>query len=546
MRGRRFGRYGGRPGLSEYRDQGGHSRRSRPGGAPEAITPGCDRRRRGIRTVRPAAGVVSALLLLQGCMVGPDYVTPDTQMPDRWSQDLSEGLTEGQADLRTWWTNLDDPTLDRLIERATVSNLDVKQAVARIRQARAQFGIATGDIAPTVDAEGQSQTSRISNNVSEGVAPPQSRTDTFFSLGLDATWEIDLWGRIRRNIESADASLGAQIEDYRDVLVVLYAEVADAYVQIRTLQARIVSALDNVGTQQGALQLTVNRNRAGLAPDLDVRQAELNLATTQAFVPSLRASLAQNVNQLAVLLGEFPSAIEAELEQQTPIPAPPPDIVVGLPTELLRQRPDIRQAERELAAQTAQIGVATADLYPSLSLTGAFAFESFSAGDLFEWQSRAFQFGPTVRWNIFDAGRIRSNIVLQDALTEEVLASYEETVLSAVEEVESAMAAYVQEVERREYLQRSVVAARASVSLVDTLYRSGLTDFQNVLDTQRSQFQQEDELAQSEGLVTQNLIQLYQALGGGWGPEPAEGTPPPTTSSAPDVAPRPAPPRPTV
>ena len=261
----------------------------------------------------------------------------------------------------------------------------------------------------------------------------------------------------------ADASIGAQIEDYRDVLVVLYAEVADTYVQIRTLQARIVSALGNVRTQQGALQLTVNRNRAGLAPDLDVRQAELNLATTQAFVPTLRAALAQSINRLAVLLGEFPSDVQAELEQSAPIPSPPAEVVLGLPTELLRQRPDIRAAERQLAAQTAQIGVATADLYPSLSLSGAFAFESFSSSDLFQWKSRAFQFGPTVRWNIFDAGRIRNNIVLQDALTEEILASYEQTVLSAVEEVETAMAAYVQEVQRREALQRSVVAARASV-----------------------------------------------------------------------------------
>jgi outer membrane protein, multidrug efflux system len=494
--------------------------------------------------MRAAATLLPALLLVQGCMVGPDYVSPDTRMPDRWSQELSEGLREGEADLRTWWTRLDDPALDRLIARASAGNLDLKQAVARIRQARAQFGIATGDIAPSLDAEGQIQTSRISENVAAGVAPPQSRTDTFYSLGLDASWEIDLWGRIRRNIESAEASLGAQIEDYRDVLVVLYAEVADTYVQIRTLQARIGSALSNVRTQQGALELTINRNRAGLAPDLDVRQAELNLATTQAFVPTLRAALAQSINRLAVLLGQFPSALQAEIAQEAPIPSPPAEVVVGLPTELLRQRPDIRQAERELAAQTAQIGVATADLYPALSLSGAFAFESFSSSDLLQWDSRAFQFGPTLRWNIFDAGRIRSNIVLQEAVTEAALASYEQTVLSAVEEVETAMAAYLQEMQRREALRRSVVAARASVALVETLYRSGLTDFQNVLDTQRSQFTQEDALAESEGLVIQNLIRLYQALGGGWGPEPARQ--PPTTSSAPERPPLPAPPRPTV
>lgn len=488
----------------------------------------------------------AVLLLLQGCMVGPDYVAPETQMPDAWSQELSEGLVEGKADLRTWWTNLNDPILDRLIERATLGNLDLKSAVARIRQARAQLGVATGELAPEVDAQGQIQRSRISNNVSEGVAPPQTRTDTFYTFGLDSTWEIDLWGRIRRNIESADASIGAQIEDFRDVHVVLYSDIAQNYVQARTLQARIVSALSNVQTQEGALQLTVNRNRAGLAPDLDVQQARLNLATTQAFVPTLRTSLAQAINRLAVLLGEFPSGLQAEIGASAPIPSPPADVVVGLPTELLRQRPDIRQAERELAAQTAQIGVATAALYPTFSLSGAFAFESFSSSDLLKWESRAFQFGPTLRWNIFDAGRIRSNIVVQDALTEQLLADYEQTVLTAVEDVENAMAAYVQEVQRREALQRSVVAARASVSLVDTLYRSGLTDFQNVLDTQRSQFEQEDALAESRGLVTQFLIQLYEALGGGWGPATEETPGPAVTSTEPRAAPLPAPPRPTV
>jgi outer membrane protein, multidrug efflux system len=499
------------------------------------------RRSPGGRRLLPAA----LLLLLQGCMVGPDYVAPETEMPDLWSQELSEGLVEGKADLRTWWTNLDDPMLDRLIQRATVGNLDAKAAVARIRQARGQLGVATGELAPEIDAQGQIQRSRVSNNVS-GVAPPQRRTDTFYTFGLDSTWEIDLWGRIRRNIESADASIGASIEDFRDVLVVLYSDIAQNYVEARTQQARIVSALNNVQTQQGALQLTVNRNRAGLAPDLDVQQARLNLATTQAFVPGLRTALAQATNRLAVLLGEFPNSLQGELAASAPIPSPPAEVVVGLPTELLRQRPDIREAERNLAAQTAQIGVATAALYPTFSLSGAFAFESFSSSDLLKWESRAWQFGPTLRWNIFDAGRIRSNIVVQDALTEELLADYEEAVLTGVEEVENAMAAYVQEVQRREALERSVVAARASVGLVDTLYRSGLTDFQNVLDTQRAQFQQEDALAQSRGAVTQFLIQLYEALGGGWGPATEETPGPAVTGTEPPTAPLPAPPRPTV
>jgi outer membrane protein, multidrug efflux system len=471
--------------------------------------------RRGLRAVVVAG-------FLAGCAVGPDYVPPGTEVPDLWNQELSRGLVDGEADLRTWWTALDDPELDRLIARATEGNLDIRQAVARIREARASLGVASGELFPEVDATGSADTSRISEEVAAEVAPPQTRTDTLYSIGVDATWELDFWGRIRRNVESAEASIGASIEDYRDTLVVLYAEVARNYVEMRTLQARIESALDNVRAQRAALQLTIDRNRAGLAPDLDVRQAELNLATTEAFVPTLRSALAQTVNRLAVLLGEYPSAMAGAYAEPAPIPQPPEEVAVSLPADLLRQRPDIRSAERALAAQTAQIGVATADLYPQFTLSGAFAFESFSTGDWIEWPARSFSFGPAFRWSIFDAGRIRSNIEVQDALTEQALVAYEQTVLGAVEEVENAIAAYVQERDRLEALQRSVVAARASVRLVETLYRTGLTDFQNVLDTQRSQFQQEDAQAESEGLVTQNLIQIYRALGGGWAPEVAQ------------------------
>ena len=287
---------------------------------------------------------------LAGCaMVGPDYEPPKTELPDLWEQELSDGLVEGKADLRTWWTTLDDPMLEGLIARATEGNLDIRQAVAQIREARANLGIFSGDLFPSVDAIGEIDKSRVSNNVVESesfIPPPQNRTDTLYTAGLDASWEIDFWGRIRRGIESADATLGASIEDYRDTLVILYADVANTYVQIRTLQSRIASALSNVETQRGALQLTIERNRAGLAPDLDVRQAQLNLATTEASVPSLRSALAANVNSLAVLLGEYPSQLHDEFAAAEPIPQPPDEVPVSLPADLLRQRPDIRAAER--------------------------------------------------------------------------------------------------------------------------------------------------------------------------------------------------------
>jgi NodT family efflux transporter outer membrane factor (OMF) lipoprotein len=438
-------------------------------------------------------------------------------MPDRWHEELARGLAEGQAPLQTWWTTLGDPMLDGLVERAVAGNLDLEQAVARVNESRARRGIARGQWFPTLDSLSSYNRQQISEE-SLPVAGLGGVARNSYSVGLDASWEIDLFGRIRRSTESANASLEASLEDYRDTLVLLLSEVGGAYVDVRTFQQRIDYAESNVRTQQGSLRLTRDRNAAGLVSDLDVRQAEQNLANTQAFIPSLRIGLTQSINRLGVLLGQHPTALRAELETPTPIPSPPSEVLVGLPTELLRQRPDLRSAERQLAAQTAQIGVAKADLYPRLALLGTFAFDALDAAKLFTGDAGAFSFGPSVRWNFFDGGRIRSNVKAQESLTEQALLGYEQTVLLALEDVENAFVAYVQENDRRDYLQRSVTAAGEAVKLVNTLYRTGLTNFQNVLDTERSLFQRQDELAESEGRVTQNLVQIYRALGGGWSP----------------------------
>ncbi len=463
-----------------------------------------------------------ALGLLQGCVtlvtVGPDYTPPETEVPDAWHQAATEGLAEGEANLQTWWGTLNDPVLIGLIERAGQGNLDLKEAVARIREARARLGIASGEQFPDIDGQGLFERSRVSKGVADAVPPPQDRTDNFYSIGLDSSWEIDFWGRIKRAVESADASLKASIEDYRDVVVVLLADVASNYVEVRALQARIRTARGNVEIQRRTLQLTKDRLEAGIAPELDVRQAELNLATTESVIPTLQILLVQAINRLGVLLGEPPSTLHAELAQPAPIPKPREEVTVGLPADLLRQRPDIRRAERALAAQTAQIGVATADLYPRFSLLGTFALEAVDGVKFFDRGNQAYGFGPAFRWNIFDGGRIHNNIKAQDALTEQALVRYENTVLRALEDVENSMVAYVQERDRREALARSVAAAERSVEIVEQAYIIGLTDFQNVLDTQRSLFEQQDALAESEGDVTQNLIRIYKALGGGWAP----------------------------
>jgi NodT family efflux transporter outer membrane factor (OMF) lipoprotein len=304
-----------------------------------------------------------ALGLLHGCAsVGPDYEAPEAETPDEWHQGLEQGLAAGEADYRTWWTSLNDPVLDGLIERAAGGNLDLRIAYARINEVRARLGIATGQRWPDVNANGALQRERISDGVMDPVTTPQKRTDTFRSIGFDGSWEIDFWGRVRRSIESAGAEYQVSIEDYRGVLVTLYAEVARNYVSVRTLQERIRLALENVRTQRHTLGLVTERERVGLVPKLDIRQAELNLATSESIVPQLEAERISAINRLSVLLGEPPGTLHAELKDVSPIPGPPEQAPVGLPAELVRQRPDLRRAELDLAAQTARIGVATAEL----------------------------------------------------------------------------------------------------------------------------------------------------------------------------------------
>ena len=452
--------------------------------------------------------------MLQGCItVGPDYHPPQPKMPDAWHQELTRGPAEGEAKLQTWWKAFNDPVLDSLIDQAAAGNLDMREAAARIMEAQARRGIATGERFPDIDSSGVAERRRYS----EDFAVPSfdgKRTDYFYGLRLGGSWEVDFWGRIRRLVESAEADLEASIEAYRDVQVLLYAEIALNYVEVRTLQARIRFAKANVENQRDTLEITKARLKAEISPELDVRQAELNLARTESIIPTLRSSMIKAINRLGVLIGEFPSALHDELSSTAPIPQPENKIMISLPANLLRQRPDIRQTERELAVQTARIGVATSDLYPRLYLLGDFGFEGTS--DILDYKKRSWSLGPSFRWNIFDGGRVRNYIKVEDARTEQALVLYEQTVLNALEDVENALVSYAEENERRELLKNSVEAAQKSVKLVKTLYITGLTDFQNILDMERSLFEQQDGFAASKGRVTQNLIRIYRALGGGW------------------------------
>lgn len=475
---------------------------------------GTHARRSGAR--RRARGLLlAAALVASGCAVGPSYEQPVLDTPDAWQQALAQGLSSGDPRLATWWTILDDPVLDALIGRATAGSPDLRAALARIDAAEARRGIAVGAGLPALEGGADVQRTKVSSELGVPVSP---NPDSFFGAGLGAAWEVDLFGRIRRSVESADAALGASIEEYRDVLVVLYAEVAASYVDVRTLQGRIRFAEQNIDLQRRTLELVRVRNRVGLVGDLDLRQAEVNLARTESFVPQLREALVAARNRIAALIGAYPEEVDALLRDAAPVPRADREIAVGLPADLLRQRPDVRRAERALAAQTAEIGVATADLYPRLALLGTLSLEATAAARWATAGADAWGVGPQLRWSLFDGGRIRSNIDAQEALADEALARYEQTVLVAVEETEDALAAYVEEQERREALQRSADAAAETVRLVGVLYETGLVDFLNVLDSQRSLFEEQDRLAESEGRVTRNLIDVYRALGGGWSP----------------------------
>lgn len=468
------------------------------------------------RTYLLITSVVS-IFLFSGCQVGPDYVAPDFPVPDQWHEKAIEGLESGTADLQTWWTVFNDPMLEQLIERSYVDNLDLQVAYARIMEARALLGVASGQYWPGVDGVGFYSSSQASKN---GLSAPPDGSDPkqndLYSFGMDATWEIDVFGRISRSVEAAHASMEASVENYRDVLVTLLTEVAQSYINLRAVQKRIRYAKANVILQRGTLELTENRRKAGLVPQLDVEQARLVLSSTESVIPQLRQLESQALHRLSVLLGLDPGALSAELSGVTDIPDVPQQVAVGLPAELLRQRPDIRRAERVFASQTAEIGVATAGLYPLFSLSGSFALEGQDFSDTGDWDSRTWGFGPAMRWNLFDGDRARNNIKVQQAQAEQALIQYKQTVLLALEDVENAMVAFEQEKQRLEDLLISVEAAQKSVELVRELYENGLTDFQNVLDMQRTLTTQQDLFASSEGTVANNLVRIYSALGGGW------------------------------
>ncbi|HET9064082.1 MAG TPA: efflux transporter outer membrane subunit, partial [Candidatus Binatia bacterium] len=442
--------------------------------------------RRAARTVLPAAVAV----LFSSCvLVGPDYESPRTPKPSRWVAELERGLVDGDPATSRWWGVFGVPLLDDLVYRAVTTNLDVTEALARVREARARWTIAGAEIFPSVDATGTYERQRSSTAFGDddGGGSGFDRNSDFFSTGFDASWEIDIFGRRRRALEQTSAELESSQASLRDALVSVVSEVARNYVELRSLQSRIAIAETNVTSQADSLDLVSWRFKAGLVGGLDVDQATYNVANTRARIPSLEIELAAARNRIAVLLGLAPGAVDEDLAAAAPVPVVPVEVAVGVPADLLRRRPDVAAAERQLAAATAAIGVATADLYPTLTLNGTIGFSASDLADIGTGASETYGFGPSIRWNLFDAGRIRAQIRERNAQADQALAAYESAVLNAYEEAENALVAYVREQIRRDYLVEAVTAAESALKLARMQYESGVVDFQQVLEAQRAQ-----------------------------------------------------------
>ena len=466
-------------------------------------------------------GQIMALMVLlclgplSSCMVGPEFRKPDPGMPETWiGAPPSEPVAE--IDLARWWTVFEDETLTSLVTRAFQSNLDLKLAEARIRRARAARGIAASGMGPELDAGGSFRRTQSPGSPASNGSDIEGPLTNQYQADFDASWELDIFGGVQRGIEAAEADLQASVETRRDVLVTLAAEVAATYTDLRSFQQRIAVAQQNLKAQERSAELTRQRFEFGFVSGLDVANAETQVATTAAQIPGLETSARQAVYSLSVLLAMEPGALLDELSPPLLIPSAPPSAPVGIPSDLLRRRPDIRRAEAEIHSSTAQIGVATADLFPRFFIFGSAGYQAGDTRAWFDPASLFWSFGPSVSWPVFASGRIRSNIEVRKALEEQALLAYRKTVLAALEEVEGAIIALEKEQERRKALVDAVRASKKSVDLATTLYTEGQTDFLNVLQAQRSLFVSEEALVLSTRNVSTNLIALYKAVGGGW------------------------------
>lgn len=459
---------------------------------------------------------VAALLAvaLGGCAaVGPDYSEPQLAVPAGWSAGTGTDAMDAVL-LARWWHGFGDPVLDRLVADALAANLDLAQARARLREARARRGVAGAALAPSVDASLSGSRSRSSGQSGSG------STRELYSAGFDASWELDVFGGLRRSVEAAQADLEASVESLSDTRVSLAAEVALNYIDLRTAEQRLAIAEESIASRGENHQIIRWRQQAGLVSELDLAQATTDLESTRAVLPPLRTAVTEAKNRLAVLLGRNPGELESLVHADRPIPLAAAEIVAAIPADTLRQRPDVRAAERRLAAQTARLGEAEAARYPSFRLSGSLGLEALELDALADRGANTHSLFGGITAPVFNAGRIAANIEIQDALVEQARLAYRAAVLAALEEVENALTAVANTDARRAKLAEAAAAARTTLAIAEYRYASGLADFLSVLDAQRTQLSLDEQLAGSTGELARAQIRLYKALGGGWSTEP--------------------------
>jgi NodT family efflux transporter outer membrane factor (OMF) lipoprotein len=458
-------------------------------------------------TTRQNGRALLLLLGLSGCTaIGPAYQMPALPVPATWS-----GMAAQPAeDISAWWQRLQDPNLDQLIGQALVASPDLHAAQARLREARARRQLAGAEQSASINASAAASQSKNSQNSGGG------STRNLFNAGFDASWEPDVFGATRRGIEAAEADLQASAASLDNTRVSLVAEVARNYVELRSYQARLGIARANLASQSETLQLTEWRAQAGLGSSLEVEQARGNRAQTRAQIPSLETGLMEAEHRLALLLGQAPASLHAQWVQVAALPRIADTLAVGIPADTLRRRPDVRAAERKLAAETARIGVAEAARYPNFTLSGSVGLDALRAGDLFSSGALGHSLLASVAGTLFDGGRLRSRVEIQNAVQEQALANYQSTLLTALQEVEDALVGLSKSRERQDALGSAAEAARNAALLARQRYASGMIDFQTVLDSERSLLSIEDSLAVADAARVTALIQLYKALGGGW------------------------------
>jgi multidrug efflux system outer membrane protein len=484
-----------------------------------------------IRTLRSLA-LAAAGCTLAGCVVGPNFVRPKPNVPAHWSAtaraNAKEGLdrvSSGPASSAAWWSRFDDPTLTALVEQSASQNLNVQEAVLRIEEAQAQTAVVAGGLWPSLSGNASWSRQRISTNTPNGAifglhfpGLPPTVTDPFnqYQLGLGASWTLDLFGTERRALEVANAQMQAAVQGEHAALLTMVSDVAATYINLRGAQARRAILERSLSTQRDLLRLTRDRRNAGLTSDLDVQNAKAEVGTTQAQLPLADREITVDINQLSELMAKPPEALRAELAQARPVPPVPPLVPIGLPSALARRRPDIRQAEANLHAATAEIGIAVSDYFPQVTLTAAGGYQAEGLSQLIAAASRFATLGPAIELPIFEGGRIRATVRLRRLQAKEAAVIYAQTVLTALNQVEDALAAYGADQARRASLATAVSASRNARMLARQRYQSGVASFIDVLDAERTEEQNELALADATTAVSSDLVQLYRALGGGW------------------------------